>query len=203
LVRPCRFCGLLEASRAAHENAFRLDPGILTSVGQTYWMMGQASRALTDTFGDIGYLKGVALLSLGRPQEAIDHLRSAESAAKSDRVRLCLRALRALAEGRREESVEAGARFVEGETDPEALYYIVRGFAYLGETDRALAGIRRAVQMGFFCYPLLLSDPWLDPIRTAGEFNAVLSDAETRHREAAVRFAQAGGNQVVGLRRPL
>ena len=200
LVRPCRFCGLLEASVAAHEHATRLDPGVFTGVGQTFWMMGDHTRALTETFGDIGYLKGVALLSLGRQQESVEHLRAVEHAAKTDRVRTYLVTLRTLAEGARQESLDAIDRAAAGEADPEALYYLVRSEAYLGETERALAGMRRVVDMGFFCYPLLLRDPWLDPLRASDAFNQALRDAEAGHREAAARFAQAGGPRTLGLR---
>ena len=37
LVHTCRYCGLLEASVAAHEHAQRLDPKMSTSVNNTYW----------------------------------------------------------------------------------------------------------------------------------------------------------------------
>jgi TolB-like protein len=46
LVLVCRYCGLLEASVAAHERARRLDPQIKTSVRHTYWLLGDNDRAL-------------------------------------------------------------------------------------------------------------------------------------------------------------
>jgi len=40
LVLVCRYCGLLEASVAAHERARVLDPQIFTSIRHTYWLLG-------------------------------------------------------------------------------------------------------------------------------------------------------------------
>ena len=45
LVQACRYVGLLEASVAAYHRATRLDPGIVTSVAHSYFMLGQYQRA--------------------------------------------------------------------------------------------------------------------------------------------------------------
>src|SRR5690348_18203579 len=44
LVTTCRYCGLLDASIAAHERARRLDPRINTSVMHTWGMQGDYER---------------------------------------------------------------------------------------------------------------------------------------------------------------
>src|SRR5207248_8555766 len=46
LVTVLRFCGLLEQSAAAHEQARGLDPHISTSAAHTYWMLGRYEEAL-------------------------------------------------------------------------------------------------------------------------------------------------------------
>jgi tetratricopeptide (TPR) repeat protein len=71
LVHALRYCGLLEASVAAHHRARHLDPTVPTSIHHTWWMMGEYQGALTQTLGDIGYMQGLALASLGREREAI------------------------------------------------------------------------------------------------------------------------------------
>ena len=46
LVQACRYVGLLDASVAAYHRATRLDPGIVTSVAHSYFMLGQYQRAI-------------------------------------------------------------------------------------------------------------------------------------------------------------
>jgi hypothetical protein len=48
---------------------------IATSINRTWWMLGKYERALAETLGDIGYMQGLALASLGREREAIAALR--------------------------------------------------------------------------------------------------------------------------------
>jgi tetratricopeptide (TPR) repeat protein len=52
LVHACRYCGCCSASLAAHERAVRLDPTIATSVRHTYWLLGDATRALAGVPAD-------------------------------------------------------------------------------------------------------------------------------------------------------
>ena len=48
LVVACRFCGLLEASRAAHDEARRRDPKVRTSVHYTLFLLGELEQALAE-----------------------------------------------------------------------------------------------------------------------------------------------------------
>ena len=41
LVHALRYCGLLDASVAAHRRARQLDPTIATSIHHTWWMLGE------------------------------------------------------------------------------------------------------------------------------------------------------------------
>ena len=96
LVHALRFCGLLDLSIAAHRRARALDPTIPTSVHHTWWMKGEYEHALSETFGDIGYMPGLALASLGRDREAIAALVWRERETADTRVRSYLISLRAL-----------------------------------------------------------------------------------------------------------
>ena len=71
LVHACRDCGLLSASLAAHERAVSLDPTIATSVRHTYWLMGDATRALKACQGRF-YFEAMVLASIGRTDEAMN-----------------------------------------------------------------------------------------------------------------------------------
>ena len=192
--------GLLEASIAAHESASKLDPTIRTSVCHTYFLLGNYQRALETSREVLGYLGPLALLSLGRAQEAIDLARQVErTSTPLPLVRSAFSSSRALVEGARAEAIRISERMVSLIVrGPEELFQQARHLAYLSETGRALAILARAVDQGFFCYPALARDPWLHPLRSHPEFEAIQRRALERHRTAVRMFVEAGGERVLG-----
>ena len=72
LVHACRYCGLLEASLAAHAHAQRLDPKIPTSVINTYWHLGEYGRVADSEFERTPMLVAMAWLMLNRAADTID-----------------------------------------------------------------------------------------------------------------------------------
>ncbi len=196
LVHALRFCGLLKESRAAHERARRLDPTILTSVAHTCWLLGDYEVALRETAGDIGYMSGLALASLGRESDAVAALRWRERDTRDNRARAFLVSLRALLQGERDESLHALRRAGDQLTDPEAKYYIARSFARLSAREDALASLSQVVDDGFFCYPAFVTDRWLDEIRDLQAFRDLLEIARLRHESAREAFGAAGGAEL-------
>ncbi len=196
LVHALRFCGLLRESRAAHERARALDPTILTSVAHTCWLLGEYDVALRETTGDIGYMSGLALASLGRESDAIAALRWRERDTRDNRARAFLISLRALLQGHRDESLHALQRAGDHLTDPEAKYYIARSFARLSTREEALASLSEVVHDGFFWYPAFVTDPWLDGIRELQQFRELLATAQSRHEAARDAFGEAGGGKL-------
>ena len=191
LVTALRFGGLLEESLAAHREATAIDPTMNTSVGHTLWMMGRYEEAKANTGGDVGYLAGVSLAALGRTAEAIESLREGEENAGQERAEIYIRSLRTALEGRREESLEALRRgTLTG--DGEAVYYLARTYAFLGERDLALAELQRALDLGFFCPITLEADAWLEPYLGDSEFQALLAQAREGSERAAAAFQATG-----------
>ena len=74
LVHACRYCGLLEASLAAHAHAQRLDPKMPTSVINTYWHLDEYGRVADSEFERAPMLAAMAWLMLNRAADAIDAL---------------------------------------------------------------------------------------------------------------------------------
>lgn len=197
LVHALRYCGLLDASVAAHLRAHSLDPTMPTSIHHTWWMLGDYDRALAETFGDIGYMQGLALASLGRERDAIAALRWRERETTDNRVRPYLTSLRALLEGDREKSLAATDAAARIPNDAEAVYYLARTFARLGAHDRAARELRRVVDGGFWCHAALSRDPWLEPIRNRPDVTDVLEDARAHAERALTLFDRSRGPQIL------
>jgi TolB-like protein len=197
----CRYCGLLQPALVAHQEARRLDPQIATSVNNTHFMLGEYERTLESSQNDFGYFAGIILAMLGRREEAIRLLRDFEAAKRWGFGWLYLKSLRALLEGRREESLEASEELRKGTfRDPEGMYYIARQLSYLGADANAMELLRRSVEHGFYCYPALVRDPWLDRLRGNTEFSNILQEAHQLRLEARQAFLAAGGDALLGLR---
>ncbi len=201
LVHACRYCGLLDASLAADEQARRLDKLIRTSVVQTHFHLGDYQRVHDmSTDEPFGYVDALALVMLGREQEAIATLRKAEQAGDAV-VRKFPESLRLLLEGHRAEGLAAlRTTLGPGFRDPESVYVVARKFAYYGDSATALPLLARAVDEGYFCFSTMARDPWLDALRVEPAFREILHHAEVRHREALAAFLQADGDRLLGLR---
>ena len=110
-----------------------------------------------------------------------------EERAGQERAKTYIRALRTALEGKRDESLAALQRgSLTG--DGEAIYYVARTYAFLGERDPALAELRRSVDLGFCCPSTLERDAWLEPYLSASEFQALLEKAREGSKRAAEAF---------------
>jgi len=200
LVTTCRYCGLLEASVAAHTRAIELEPKIRTSIQHTWFMQGDHARMAAHVkITEFPYLVALSLAELGRGEEALPVLRELEPKT-STRIREFIIAGRTLLEGNTEESIGAMNRVATSEfSDPEGLFYVARHLAHLKQAAPALALLERVVAGGFFCHPVLARDPWLDPLRKKPPFAKVLDQAATQHQAARERFESLGGTRVLGI----
>jgi hypothetical protein len=185
---------------AAHEQARRLDPGAQTGVAHTYFMMGDYERALQYKQGTSDPVIGFVLTMMGRTEDAVARLKEEEQQYAAIGMRSFSTAMRAAIEGDRAGALAAvDAISALQMKDPEAVLYMARILAYIGEQGRALSGLASAVDNGFFCVSVLMRDPWLDPLRSITEFTRILRRAEIRQREARTAFLDARGDRVLGI----
>jgi hypothetical protein len=205
LVTACRFCGLLEPSVRAHEQARQLDPTFSTSAAHSYWMLGRYDEAIAAVdpdrdFGDAAFIYE----SMGRIDEALAvfddrarRLTAAGGTSHSFNFRI-FAAFRASIEQRRDETLNLFMDLADF-PDPEGMYYMGRSMAHVGEHDMAILGVASAVERGFFCYPFFVRDAWLDPIRGDARFIDALRSAEAQCREAKRAFDEHPGSRVLSV----
>ena len=199
LVSACRYCGLLDASVAAHARARGLESTIRTSVGHTWFLQADYARVVTVEVAEFPYIVAISLAELGRAEEVLPLLRDLEPKAPT-RLRDFIVAARTLLEGNAAESIAAVGRIVSSDfRDPEGLFYLSRHLAHLHELGPALDLLERVVASGFFCVSAMARDPWLDSLRKKPEFTKLLRRAEARHQEALAAFDRLDGNKVLGV----
>ena len=197
LVTACRYCGLLDASVAAHQRARALDRKIPTSVMHTWFMQGDWERLAALPVAEFPYIVALALVEFGRGDEALAPLREVEARMPTRRRHVAV-AVRALIEGRTAESVsEMKAMLSPDFRDPEGRFYVARHVARYGDADEALAQLEGVVADGFSCYPVFERDPWLDALRPKPRFTELLERCASRHAASRRAFEELNGRGVL------
>ncbi|WP_263416502.1 winged helix-turn-helix domain-containing protein [Terriglobus albidus] len=199
LVSPLRYCGLLDASVAAHRRAIALDPKIRTSVQHTWFLQRDYQRTANGKIENDPYIVGLSMAETERRQDAIQALRSLEEKVAT-RMGHFARAARRLIEGDEAGSVAAVEAIVSsGFSDPEGLYYLTRHLAHLNQRDASLKLLERVVASGFSCHPAMLSDPWLDSIRVFPQFSGLLDEVKDRSQAAEAVFESFEGRRTLHM----
>jgi TolB-like protein/Tfp pilus assembly protein PilF len=184
-----RYAGMLEESAREGETALALDPGNprFRSVATTYLYLGDLQRSLQVhgldpescwTLARIGQIQ----IRLGNRDLALQYLNRAIEMEPESSTGRWARAMRAHLEGHRAEGLRAlqeneEARMVDG----EQLYHMANIHALLGDRSGCIRVLRSAVDSGFFNYPFMLRDSFLDPLRADPELQSILAQAEQKH----------------------
>jgi hypothetical protein len=82
--------------------------------------------------------------------------------------------------------------------DPEAIFQEGWMRCDIGDFDKGLAEIRRAVDKGYFVAPTLVKWSQFDPVRGDPRFIQLLADAEAGRQRALEAFREAGGERLLG-----
>jgi len=72
--------------------------------------------------------------------------------------------------------------------DAEMWYYWATEYAVMGDKNGCITWLQRAVDGGYFNYPSMLTDPFLDSMRGDQEFQNILEKAKEKHLAFKKRF---------------
>ena len=159
LVQAFRYCGLLEESLAAHEDAVCLDPTIRTSVAHTHFARGEFSRVFETYTDALYYLDAAAWAALGARDRAAQLLRERlKRAPLSKTISTLMSSLLAVLDGETKCAAELMGD-LDGFRDPEGLFYLARHFAMFDDLEGAVEMVRRARLAGFLPSSASLNDP--------------------------------------------
>ena len=200
LVHACRYAGLFEESVAAHAEARRLDPNIVTSFQQTMMMKGDIDRLVSldsrDRIptGDHG-IRVIGLGLAGRRDEARQALADMSQQSGIQTFQVWMSHLGAWLDRRIEDMMSTLATMTPLKIfdDPEAIFQEGWLLCDAGEPVRGLEYLQRAVARGYFVVPTLTGWPQFDALRDVPAFQTMLADAEAGRQRALAAFREAGG----------
>ena len=73
-------------------------------------------------------------------------------------------------------------------SDGEAWYYWASKYALLNNNEGFIRGLKRAVATGYFNYPFMLTDTYIDSMRDDPEFQKILAQAKAKHEAFKEKF---------------
>ena len=188
LVQVCRFCGLQDASMAAHGRAKELDRNFPTSIPHTHFARcdyeATVESYLHDGQGTRVYLDLCAWAVLGFTKraetEALSRLRSREWPPL---FKTLLESFIYALQGNRV-AVRDLCLAQDLYEDPESELYLARHLAFAGHASDALRFLRHSIYGGLAVSDLLEGDPWLRSLRSCNEFKDLIQEARRLQSQA-------------------
>jgi eukaryotic-like serine/threonine-protein kinase len=206
LVHACRYCGLFDQSIAAHAEARRLDPNVPTSLDQTLLMAGDIDWLISIespplVAGADDGIRVIGLVLAGKRDQARRQLTDMRQQSRIPIFQSWIEYLQLWLDRRAGDML---ARLSVPETvkirdDPEAIFQEGWMLCDVGEHERGLPYLRRAVDRSYFVATTLSSRPQFDALRGRAEFESILGDAERGRERALKSFREAGGERLLGL----
>jgi serine/threonine protein kinase len=203
LVHACRYCGLFDEALAAHAEARRLDPNVPTSLDQTLLMIGDVDQLTAPELPRVlaGADDGIRVMGLGlagRREEARKILLDMRRASSIAAFQAWYEYLMAWVDRRPADMVlDASLGPLKIQEDPEAIFLEGWLLCDVGDYERGLDHVQRAVTKGYFVPPTL-SRPQFDALRNDPSFQALVAAAEEGRRNALAAFRDAGGSRLLG-----
>ena len=203
LVHACRYCGLYAESIAAHAEARRLDPNVPTSLAQTVLMTGDVERLRAiehpSVVGDGD--EGIVVIGLGlagRLEEARRRLLDLRQATHIPLFQSWAEYLMSWLDRRPGDMPDLSSfGALKIFDDPEAVFQEGWLLCDVGEHERGLARLRKAVAKGYFVAPTLANSRQFDPLRSDPAFQELLRNAEAGRQQAQAAFRDAGGERLL------
>ena len=193
-----RYTGLLEKSKIEGEKALSLDPDNprFRSINHTYIYLGEYGKALQVSYLDSatawGYShRGEIYLRLGQREKAIDDFKKVINLTKTGIVVLWSKGMKAFLESNTDVGLTAAREWeYSNPIDGETWYHIGSLYGLHNDGAGCIRSLEKAVKGGFFNYPYMQSDTFLDSVRDDPGFKAVISLAKEKHDTFRAKFAE-------------
>ncbi len=191
-----RYAGMLNESVQEMEKAVTLDPKNpeFRSIVITYQYVGEyekafeTSRIYKESAFTLGE-QGVTFFRQGKQKQAVEYFDRVIAMEPDGLMALWVTGMKAFIEGNIEAGLDAARKFEQANiTDVEAWYSFAGNYGLLGDKEGCIRTLQRAVDGGFFNYPVMLTDSFLDSVRDDPEFQRILEMAKAKHEAFKKRF---------------
>jgi tetratricopeptide (TPR) repeat protein len=191
-----RYAGMLNESVLEMEKAVSLDPKNpeFRSIVITYRFVGEYEKAIETSkiYEESAFIlaeQGATFFMQGKQKQAVEYFDRVIAMEPDGLLALSVTGIKASIEGNIEEGIDAARKFEQANiTDAEAWYHFAGNYGLLGDRDGCVRALQRAVDGGYFNYPFMLTDPFLDSVRDDPEFQHILEMAKVKHEAFKKKF---------------
>jgi TolB-like protein/Tfp pilus assembly protein PilF len=184
-----RYAGMNNEAIQEMEKAIAIDPENpgFRSIVITYIFAGEPEKSFESSklFEQNEYIlgyQGAALFRMGKKLEAVEYFNRCINMNPDGLQALWVTCMKASIEGNIDLGMEAARQFEKVSIiDPESWYHFAGNYGLLGDRDGCIRALQRTVDKGFYNYPFMLSDSFLDSFRDDEEFQKVLQEAREKH----------------------
>ncbi|NIX56112.1 MAG: protein kinase [candidate division Zixibacteria bacterium] len=194
-----KYAGMLKESEREFDKALALDPKNrrFRSAGLTYFYLGKYEKAIVafelDPDSNLCvYYKGEISLRQNQPQRATEYFNRVIAMEPEGHYGLKTKGKMAFLEG----DTKKGLRFTRKweqlmPCDGEDWFNLAENYGLGGNKAGCARALRKAIEVGFFNYPFMLKDSFLDPVRDDPKVQRVLEMAKTKHEAFKKDFFQS------------
>ncbi len=184
-----RYAGMLKESEQEFEKALALDPKNprYNSGGLAYLYLGNYEKALQTLELDPEsvfslWTKGEILLRMGPRKQAVEYFDRVLGIKGEEISALDASIKKAYILNNKTYALSQLQKFERANPqDGEGWILIAQNYALLGDAYGCIRTLKKTIELGFFNYPFMLTDSFLDPVRDHPEFQSVLAVAKEKH----------------------
>jgi len=195
-----RYTGQLDKATREMEIALALDPSNprFRSIGITYLYQQQYHNAIEgfnldkDSPYSLAYI-GQVYLRIGETDSARVLFKKVMQSEPTGTLGLWSGVMLNFIDGNKEDGLKALRNLETSNVyDAEQIYNYANLYGLYGDAKNCARLLKDAADKGFFCYPYMQKDTFLDPVRNNKDFREVLVFAEKRYKEFKKFLSEQG-----------
>jgi tetratricopeptide (TPR) repeat protein len=202
-----RYVGMLEESELEYNIALALDPGNprFRSAGFTYESLGKYEKSLKAFDLDRGssltlFKSGDIMFSTNRIKESVTYYDALLKQETSGAFHYLALAMKFIVDENYVDAFKAMQKYeIENPLDGEMWFSIARRYGLMGDEKNCARTLERAIEMGYYNYPSILTDIYFNNIRNGENFNRVMLKAKVKHEDFKQKYYQFRSNNPGGF----